>query len=63
MRGVQMQDIGKTFEIKISAALKNSVHIQTATKPFGKCKPKIYYIYTHKGKRNPNIAIKIVIKS
>ena len=41
MRRVQMQDIGKAFEIRPATLLNNVVYIKTAmSKPPGNCKPK-----------------------
>lgn len=41
MRRVQMQDIGKAFEIRSATLLNNAEYIKTAMpKPPGNCKPK-----------------------
>ena len=48
-----MQDIGKAFESKKPATLKNLVYIHTAiSKPHGNCKRKTYNRYTHKTEKS-----------
>ena len=52
------------LKIIIHTHTHTHTHTQTAIyKPHGNNKPKVYNWYTHTKERNPNITLKIVIKS